>query len=184
MDRSPGRRTLSPSGAWEFTVAPGGDLSIRRLDPPDPDARQVDRLVDPRLAISPAEDLLVYARQGPLRETDLWLLRLPDGDPEPLTAWTGNEDRPVFSPDGTALAFVSGHTGIASWWRLDLGLPGPVEVQDAVQLSNVDLHKRPRQYGEPPPDFLPVPDGPEYAWTDQGLQWTSRGRALQLPVPR
>lgn len=173
MDHHPGRRTLSPGGAWQVVVAPGGDLSVQAADGSG-QAFALDQEVDARVAVSTDDRLLVYARQGTTPETDLWLRALPDGDAVQVTDWRGSEDRPVLSPDGRRLAFVSGHTGIASWWVVDLDGALPVSVERARQLTNVGLESQPRGTGRPPDGWVPVPDGHEYAWTSDGLSWVAR----------
>lgn len=184
MDLSPGRRTLSPLGRWEAVVSGGGALAVR------PAGRfgeelVVDSEVDARLAIAADDTFLVYARAGDQLETDLWRVDLPSGRPVQVTAWTGSEDRPVLSPDGRRLAFVSGRTGIASWWVIDLPQRSgqAIAPEAGRQLSNVSLETAPRRPGVAPPGFLPVPDGTVYGWTAKGLSWVTAGRAYTLPVP-
>ncbi len=179
MDGHPGRRTLSPSQRWEAVVAPGGDLSVRTAGG---QTTPLDVEVDPRLVFSSAEDWLVYARRGPLLETDLWRVRLPDGQPQQVTAWTGTEDRPLLSPDGRHLAFVSGRTGIASWWLVDLTGPLPVPEDAGRQLSNIGVEDQPRQPGQPPAGWVPVPANADYAWVDDQLVWVADGREHRLRV--
>ncbi|MES2644068.1 MAG: hypothetical protein V4850_31570 [Myxococcota bacterium] len=180
QDRLPGRRTLSPDAVWEAVVAEGGGLSVR------PAGRfgakvVLDALVDPRVAMM--GDTLVYARQGDLVETDLWRVTLPDGAPTRITTWAGSEDRPVLSPDGRRLAFVSGRTGLASWWVVTLseahGLPIPEDA--SRQITNVGVTRgRP---GVAPTGFVPPPDGTTYAWTEAGLTWVADGVAYTAVVP-
>jgi len=179
QDRAPGRRTLGAGGVWEAVVAEGGGLSARRAGRFG-DEVAIDVDVDHRVALA-ADGTLLYARRGELVETDLWRVRLPDGAPERVTAWVGSEDRPVLSRDGRRLAFVSGRTGMASWWVLDLSGKLPVAEDAATQLTNVGL-KRGRP-GRAPVGFVPPPDGTVYAWTDAGLEWVAEGRAYTVVVP-
>lgn len=180
QDRLPGRRTLSPDGAWEALVAEGGSLSVRPAGRFG-EEEVLDALVDPRVAM--AGDTLFYARQGDLVETDLWRVTVPGGVPVRITAWAGSEDRPVLSPDGRRLAFVSGRTGLASWWVVDLYDAGgmPIAEGAGVQVTNVGVTRgRP---GKPPPGFVPPPDGTTYAWTGAGLSWVADGVAYTAAVP-
>jgi TolB protein len=172
MDEHPGRRTVSPG--WEIRVAEGGDLSVRPAN--GGPALMLDTLVDPRVVVSADDTFLIYAREGDLGETDLWRVDLPAGKPTPITTWTGSEDRPVLSPDGRRLAFVSGRTGIASWWVVDLAGPDA-----GTQITNVGVIRgRP---GQAPAGWVPVPDGTTYAWTSQGLTWVAEGKAYTAAVP-
>jgi TolB protein len=174
MDRSPGRRTLAPNGAWEVVVAEGGALAYRRAGRFGEEVA-LDVGVDPRVAF--VGDTVYYARRGEWAETDLWRVTLPDGEPTLVTGWAGSEDRPAVSPDGRRLAFVSGRTGIASWWVVELdALPIPPEM--GRQVTNVGVTRG--QPGQPPAGWVPVPDGTTYAWTDAGLTWVAEGAAFAV----
>lgn len=153
MDERPSGRVRA--GRWELRVDAGRLLL---------DGVQLDDRVDPRMAV--AGDLVAYARDGDLRETDLWLRTLPDGRPTRLTDWPGSEDRPVFSPDGQRLAFVGGD-GLPGWWVLDLAGGSP------RRLSNTTLG--PRRPGRPPEGWMPLPSH-DYAWDETGLHWVAQGR--------
>jgi hypothetical protein len=166
-DLVPGRRTPSPDGGWEAVVAEGGALSLRRAGRFG-EAVHVDDGVDARVAFSPDGGVLVYARRGDLIETDLWRVDVPDGRPVRLTDWPGTEDRPVVSPDGRRVAFVSSATGIAAWWVADL------DGQGARQVTNVGLPKH--RPGVAPEGWVPVPDGHVYAWGKDGLTWVAGGK--------
>jgi len=173
MDGLPPRRTLSPSRRWEAMVAEGGALRIRPAGQ-EAEAIPVDEGVSPDLAFSPDESLLIYARRTPHNEADLWQVALRDGVPEaprPLLQWPGTEDRPVVSPAGDRVAFVSGRTGIASIWLLDL------ETAETRQLTNVGLDEAPRAPGSPPRGFVPPPDTASFDWIDEGLRWVADQRA-------
>ncbi|MFN7144309.1 MAG: TolB family protein [Myxococcota bacterium] len=175
MDRSPGRRTLAPNGRWEAVVAEGGALAFRPAGRFGEEVA-VDVDVDPRVAFS--GDTVYYAKRGEWAETDLWRVTLPDGEPTPVTHWPGSEDRPVVSPDGRHLAFVSGRTGLASWWVVDLGV---LPAKEGTQVTNVGVTRgRP---GQAPAGWVPPPDGTTYAWTDAGLAWVSEGVAYTA-VPK
>lgn len=193
MDREPAGTTVSPSGTLTIEVKEGGDLWIS--------GALVDSHVDRRLAISPDETFVVYARSGFMNETDLWRVALvPEASPSSrpsttstspaptqLTDWRGSEDRPVLSPDGQKLAFISGSSGVASWYVVDLPPPDlPVRRLDgtgsalltpdsARQLTNTSLG--PRRPGFAPEGFTAPPDGTDYVWTSAGLTWTEHGAA-------
>lgn len=168
MDGQPGGSTVA--GAVTAVVNEGGDLSVVMGS----STRTVDRGVDRRLAIAPDESFIVYAKLGFMQETDLWRVNLPDGAAVPLTDWRGSEDRPVISPDGERMAFVSGKTGVASWYVVDLPPGGTVIPVDlAVQLTNTTLG--PLRPGFPRTGFTPPPSGTDYSWTPDGLSWSVKG---------
>jgi len=173
MDGLPARRTLSPSGSYEAMVAEGGALRLRPAGQ-EALAIPVDEGVSPDLAFAPDEAFLVYARRTPHNEADLWRVELDGGVPgeaRPLIQWTGTEDRPVVSPDGARVAFVSGRTGLAAVWVLDLA------SGDARQLTNVGLEGSPRAPGAPPEGFVPPPDTATFAWGERGLRWVAQQAA-------
>jgi hypothetical protein len=175
MDFFPARRTLSPSGAVEVHV--GQDRALRLVLPQGD--LLLDAPVDPRVAFSPDEAWLYYARDAGLGETEIWRLALPSGSPQPVVQWRGNADRPVLSPDGRRLAFVSGTTGLASFWMVPLDGPLPVPIEQGVQLSNKDLDRIP---GQAPEGFLPPPTTILPRWDAQGLSWSAQGKAWRLEV--
>ncbi len=175
MDFFPARRTLSPSGRWEVHVGQDRRLSLRL---PQGEVL-LDAPVDPRLSFSPDEGWLYYARDAGLGETEIWRVALPSGSPEPVVQWTGTADRPVVSPDGRRLAFISGTTGLASFWMVSLDGPLPVPIEQGVQLSNKDLVRIP---GQAPEGFVPPPTTVLPGWDDQGLSWSAQGQAWRLQV--
>lgn len=170
LDHHPGRRTRSPDGWAVAYVREGGELAIAVGDAPP---RHVDDAVDPRVGFG--GEVLYYAKEGLAGETDLWRVRLDGSAPERVTEWVGSEDRPVVSPDGARLAFVSGRSGVASWWvvRVDGALP----VSEGTQLTNRALG--PRRPGLAPTGFEPPPDGTIYAWTIEPPAWADRGALLR-----
>jgi hypothetical protein len=166
MDGLPAGR--SARGAWTAEVQAGGRLQVRG---PTGDAVDVDSEVRAELDLHLDPPRLAYAAQAEGEDSDLFVVELePLGEPRAVTDWGGAEDRPHFSPDGRALVFVSGRTGIASLWGLRLDAP----ERPAVQLTNLGLEHQQRNPGQAPVGFVPPPDGGPYAWTDEGLRWTTR----------
>lgn len=104
--------------------------------------------------------------------TDLLLVSLPEGVPRLLTDWPGYEDRPVFSPDGTQLAFFSGRTGLASLYLLDLA------TGEISQRTNVGLESAPRRHGRPPDGFVPPP-GSDLRW-EADISWVAAGQSIVI----
>lgn len=93
--------------------------------------------------------------------TGLYIL---DGSQEPvLLDLLAEPDRLTLSPDGQHIAFVSGHTGWASVYILDLVARGEPE-----QLTNTVVV---RQKGGPPLHFTPAPASP-VSFQEDFLVWT------------
>jgi WD40-like Beta Propeller Repeat len=168
--RLPGRRTKSPDATWEALVAEGGALRMRPFGD-DTQTVAVDADVLPEVAFSPDDRFLVYARLDPMGESDLWLVAAPwTATPIRLTDWVGTEDRPVVSPDGRAVAFVAGRTGIASLWTFILA----DGATTAVQLTNVGLEHVQHASGVAPEGFIPPPDKTTLRWDQDGLSWVAQ----------
>jgi hypothetical protein len=73
-------------------------------------------------------------------------------------------DRPAVSPDGRHVAFVSGRTGLASVWLLEL------ETGALVQLTNLGLLPA---KGGAPEGFVPPPHLGPPAFEGDALVWSS-----------
>lgn len=167
MDRHPGGRTELAAGA--LVVEEGGRLLLRGADG---EARALDLGVDPRVAVAPDGSFAVYAKRAFMDETDLWLVDLPGGSTARLTDWRGSEDRPVVSPDGARLAFISGYTGVGSWWVADVPATGLLlSMEAARQLTNTDLG--PIRPGFPRTGWTAPPSG-AVSWTSAGIAWEAR----------
>lgn len=93
--------------------------------------------------------------------TDLVVI---DGGSEPRRLHLdARPDRVALSPDGSHVAYVSGHTGWASVWVLDL------DTLSARQLTNQVVTRR---KGAPPRGFTPPPTEPPRFEGDH-LRWTT-----------
>lgn len=79
-------------------------------------------------------------------DTDLWLLS-PDGEARVLVSGDGPDEQPFVLP-GKRVGFVSGRTGVASLWTVDL------ETGQLLQLTN--RGQRPGRLDE---RFVPPPQG-------------------------
>ncbi|MFE3003135.1 amidohydrolase family protein [Nocardia sp. NPDC059246] len=99
------RPALSPDGKQIACLALGDIWLLRADGPPQQIIADGNFNTDP--AWSPDGKTLVYAsdRTG---QNDLWLHDIATGDQRQLTHLTGTESAPVFSPDGTMVAFLSG----------------------------------------------------------------------------
>ena len=67
-------------------------------------------------SLSPDASEVVFVSSG-----DLWIAPAAGGDAHLLVAHAANETRPLWSPDGSRIAFVSDRTGNGDIYILDLG---------------------------------------------------------------
>jgi serine/threonine protein kinase/Tol biopolymer transport system component len=133
--------------------------------------------------------------------SDLWMLPLdpathrPTGPPEPRAASTRVEERPVLSPDGSRLAFVSERTGQSELWLADADGENSRQVTRLgairVAVPNWDresrrlvFHARLRENDTQPKLFTVDPDaagGPRMIETAEILaapSWSADGQYL------
>jgi serine/threonine-protein kinase len=55
--------------------------------------------------------MLVFSSENDEMKGDLWMLTLPDGEPQQILATPAAEEQPKVSPDGRYLAYVSNESG-------------------------------------------------------------------------
>ncbi|MDP2308093.1 MAG: hypothetical protein Q8P18_18865 [Pseudomonadota bacterium] len=79
---------------------------------------------------------------------------------------SGRPDRLALSPDGSAVAYVGGHTGITSVWAL------PTRGGVPRQLTNVGVQATP---GEAPLGFVPLPERGPVRFDGASVVWTAEG---------
>jgi len=99
--------------------SPGKDRETTRFQPEDL-LRQA-QVQD--LTFSPDGSTIVYSRRviaDNTYRTHLWLVPWSGGEPRQLTHTVANDTRPLFSPDGRSLAFISDRGGRDQPWILPL----------------------------------------------------------------
>lgn len=179
LDGIPAGEAASPDGRWTAAVTAGGALRVESGSEGHA-PRHDDRDVLPELAWSPDSRLLAYPRLRDGAETELMVLDLTGEAPAAaLIAWPCSSDRPAFSPDGRRLAFVSGCTGVASLWAVEVA----AGAGSAVQLTNVGVERVPHPPGQPPEGFIPVPSAGGLTWGADGLRWTAGGQDWTVSPP-
>jgi dipeptidyl aminopeptidase/acylaminoacyl peptidase len=87
------------------------------------DLMKVQRVADPQL--SPDGKWIAYTvsivdKDKNSRNSDIWIIPAAGGEARPLTRSPGNDERPRWSPDGRAIAFVSTREGASQIYLLPL----------------------------------------------------------------
>ncbi len=105
------------------------------------------------------------------RDGDRW------GEPRVLVEGEGRPDRVALDAAGERVAYVAAADGIAALWVV------PFAGGEPVQLTNVGLASAPREPGQPPEGFVPVPHRGPPVFDGDRLTWTSPEgeHAVELP---
>lgn len=170
---------VSPDANWSASVGEDGMLVLSQTKGEAPVAFELGTDVVLELAFSADSRQLAFSQRRDDGDADLMLVSVPpNGEARPVVEWIGSEDRPSFSPEGMRLAFVSGRTGIASVYIVDLNSAG----SEPVQITNAGLENVERLPGEPPDGFIPPPDRDSIKWAENKLSWTSDGEVYEIEV--
>lgn len=86
-------------------------------------------------AVSPDGEWIAYMSQNE-GNWDLYLIRVDNGTPVPLTATPGNEGPPEWSPDGNYIGFVSNQDGELAIWTVAFD---PVDGKVSEPSKLIDL---------------------------------------------
>jgi Tol biopolymer transport system component len=112
---TPGRPAFSVSSAGQLAYRTGGDAKSQ-LAWFDRAGKEIGRLGQPEEqfnpSISPDQKRVAIARRDRQGQTDIWLLELGRDASTRLTFNPAADDVPVWSPDGSRLAFTSIRDGI------------------------------------------------------------------------
>lgn len=148
-------------------LAPASAAAKPMLRPED--VFDLELATDPQL--SPDERWIVYVRGFADRMTDrrysnLWLRATTGKEHRPLTSGSFSDTGPVFSPDGTRLAFVSNRDGSPQVWMLWL------DNEKMARISNLPAA---------PSNLVFSPDGSQIAFS---MQVAAKGpKIAELPDP-
>jgi TolB protein len=142
--------------------------------------REVRTLLErasPDFAIDGSGRFVVAVVQNPALplDTDLVLLPVLGGPARSLVAWRGSREyHPVFTPDNRSVVFVSGRSGLASLWRLDLSGGEPVQLTNRGLTPN---GRRPGGYVPPPVERASL----RFA-SDGTLEYEAEGHTQRVDV--
>ncbi len=152
-------------------VTDAGDLVLRERDGRE---RLLLQGVRGDLAAS-ADGKHILLTLGTLNDEDLTSVAVTDleGNVRVLADGPGVDNRPTLSPDGETVVFVSGRTGIASFYRTTLQGDEPVQITNAHIKAGV-----PR--GSAPAGFIPPPvRGDQVEWlSDDVIRYDAGGGEL------
>jgi len=160
------------TGAAQFAVADNGALvyvpgssgtQMGTLVWMSRDGRDIEPIVDelieyPRYVRLSPDDRRVALTTGPYGEGDLWVYDLAGRPPTPLTFATGNYE-PVWSPDGTRVAFDSARGGVRNlFW-----MPADGSTLEPERLLTSPNPQYPRSWS-PDDDLIFQEQRPETGW--------------------
>jgi len=126
--------SASPSGALVYHA--GGPLGGQQLTWFDRQGKNLSTLAEPfvlQAASAPALSLdgrrVAYARNDPSGGTNIWLIDLGrDNISTPFTVGTGNNTNPIWSPEGSRIAFFSQRDGVNAIYAKSSNLVGAEEL--------------------------------------------------------
>ena len=104
--------SVSPNGEWIAITGQGPSGSgVYLLNGRDGSAEPELWIEAGSLHWASDSRSVVFARGG-----EVWTARVPSGAPRQMTSGVGDAREPVFSPEGTAIAFYSGTSGAQDIW--------------------------------------------------------------------
>ncbi|MYH50050.1 MAG: prolyl oligopeptidase family serine peptidase [Gammaproteobacteria bacterium] len=156
-DRGASSVSISPDGSRIAIVGTGPSGSgAYLLETEDRGSQPAFWMPSGPLRWSPDSRSVAFVRDG-----DIWLARVPSGEPRRLTSGMGDAREPAFSPDGGTVAFYSGKGGAQDIWLV------PADGSDAARQLT-------REAAAPDdPRFTPAwsPDGATIAYVSNGADY-------------
>lgn len=149
LDTLPRHREARLVGAHAALLRTEGELVLRGADGAETVLAQGVRGDLAVLADGRGLAFTLLGAEGDEGETAVAVADL-SGELRVLADGAGVDDRPMLSPDGRTVVFVSGRTGVAALYRTS------VDGEEAVQLTNTTLEAGVEREGDPA-DFVPPP---------------------------
>lgn len=162
------QQMLPSIAVTEVLIAPTSErLAVvsnqRALFVSSPRAQDTWQHLSNRAGFDPAFDQkgeqLLYVEQKNMDQQELFLRNLATADLKKILTHEGGISSPCFHPNGHAVIFASGQTGIASLWKLVF------QTREIKQITNIGL----RGGGGLPPNFVPPPHRGRIMWAGSWL---------------
>lgn len=108
--------SISPDGEWITVTGQGpSGAGIYILNGRDPGVEPEFWMEGRSLHWAPDSQSVIFIRDG-----DIWLAPVASDEPRQITFGIGDAREPVFSPDGTTVAFYSGKNGSQDIWIISI----------------------------------------------------------------
>lgn len=141
---------------------------------------EVATRVGPAMAFDPTGRMLAFSSGSDPTDEDLYVADIEARSVRKLVEWPGPDTRPVFSPDGTRLAWVASVSGRPVWFVTGLTHSSPQPLFP----SQFDWNPPAGTVAPALRRVLPVPVGPEPAlWNADGLRFFTGEAVCTLEVP-
>lgn len=141
---------------------------------------EVAQQAAPAMAFDPSGHLLAFSGGDHPPDVDLYLADIANRSVRSVITWPGPDTRPVFSPDGSRLAWVASVSNRPTWFVFTLpgGAPQPLFP------SQFDWHPPSPTAVPALRHVLPVPIGPEPAsWTGDRLRFFTGETFCTVEIP-
>jgi TolB protein len=151
LDTAPRFREARLLGQRAALVTTDAELILRG---PDGVEQLLAQGVRGDLSVLPEDRGLALTLLGPDGDEGETAIAVVDlsGELRVLADGEGVDDRPLVSPDGRTVVFVSGRTGVASLYRTSLDGEEPVQLTNTTIEAGVERDEEPADFVPPPVD--------------------------------